>query len=90
MVLVTDPERSGGPSEEGLRALFDLTPAEAKLVVALCSGETLMSYADATETTLNTVKTHLKRVFDKTGETRQPDLIRRVMNDVALRLGEMA
>jgi DNA-binding CsgD family transcriptional regulator len=90
MVLVTDPERSGGPSEEGLRALFDLTPAEAKLVVALCSGETLSSYADATDTTVNTVKTHLKRVFDKTGETRQPDLIRRVMNDVALRLREMA
>jgi DNA-binding CsgD family transcriptional regulator len=87
MVLVTDPERGRHPSQEGLRALFDLTQAEAKLVVALCSGETLGSYAKATGTSLNTAKTHLKRVFDKTGETRQADLVRRVSNDVALRFG---
>ena len=88
MVLMTDPERAGGPSEEGLRALFDLTSAEAKLVVALCAGETLASYAEATGTSLNTAKTHLKHVFDKTGETRQADLVRRVTNDLALRFAE--
>ena len=87
MVLMTDPERTGTPSEEGLRALFDLTAAEAKLVVALCAGETLASYAEATGTSLNTVKTHLKHVFDKTGETRQADLVRRVTSDLALRFG---
>ena len=77
MVLVTDPQRGSSPGEDGLRAMFDLTPAEAKLVVALCGGETLATYADTTGTSLNTAKTHLKRVFEKTGETRQADLIRR-------------
>jgi DNA-binding CsgD family transcriptional regulator len=87
MVIVTDPEKAQRPTEEGLRAMFDLTPAEAKLVVGLCAGETLASYAHATGTSLNTVKTHLKRVFDKTGEARQADLVRRVSEDLALRLG---
>jgi hypothetical protein len=36
---------------------------------------------------LNTGKTHLKHVFDKTGETRQADLVRRVSTYVALRFG---
>jgi DNA-binding CsgD family transcriptional regulator len=87
MAFVTDPEKAQRPTEEGLRALFDFTPAEAKLVVGLCAGATLASYAQATGTSLNTVKSHLKRVFDKTGESRQADLVRRVSEDVALRLG---
>jgi DNA-binding CsgD family transcriptional regulator len=87
MVVITEPERSSGPDEDGLRALFDLTPAEARLVIALCAGETLATYADATGTSLNTAKTHLKHVFEKTGETRQADLVRRVSTDVALRFG---
>jgi DNA-binding CsgD family transcriptional regulator len=87
MVLVSAPERGGLPSEEGLRSLFDLTPAEARLVVALCAGETLAGYASTTGTSLNTAKTHLKRAFEKTGETRQADLVRRVTSDVALRFG---
>jgi DNA-binding CsgD family transcriptional regulator len=67
--------------------LFDLTPAEARLVVGLCAGQTLADYAGHSGTSLNTIKTHLKRVFDKTGEARQADLVRRVAGDVALRVG---
>jgi DNA-binding CsgD family transcriptional regulator len=87
MVLVTDPERSRGPTEEGLRALFELTTAEAKLAAALCAGTTLASYAFEANLSLNTVKTHLKRIFDKTGETRQSDLVRRFCTNVALQVG---
>jgi DNA-binding CsgD family transcriptional regulator len=86
MVLVTAPERQAGASEEDLQALFGLTTAEARLVAALCSGETLATYSAACGTSLNTVKTHLKHVFEKTGETRQADLIRRVTQDVPARL----
>jgi DNA-binding CsgD family transcriptional regulator len=87
MVLVTNPDKAGHPGEEALRAMFDLTAAEARLVEALCAGETLATYASATGTSLNTVKTHLKNVFSKTGETRQADLIRRMSGDAVLRLG---
>lgn len=87
MVVVSAPERSLALSEDGLRALFDLTPAEARLVIGLCAGQTLAEYASGSGTSLNTIKTHLKRVFDKSGEARQADLVRRVMGDVALRFG---
>jgi DNA-binding CsgD family transcriptional regulator len=86
LVLVSAPGQSTGPDESRLRRLLDLTPAEARLVRALCDGQTLASYADCTGTSLNTVKTHLKHVFEKTGETRQADLIRRVSTDMAVRL----
>jgi DNA-binding CsgD family transcriptional regulator len=87
IVLVTAPERSAGPTEEGLRALFGFTAAEARLVVALCAGKTLADHSDSCGTSLNTVKTHLKHVFEKTGVTRQADLVRRITTDVALRPG---
>ena len=65
MVLVTDPQRSRRPTAEGLCALFDLTPAEAKLVVALCAGETLAAYGERAGISLNTVKTHLRRGLER-------------------------
>jgi DNA-binding CsgD family transcriptional regulator len=83
---VSVPDLGGAPQEDNLRVLFDLTQAEARLVAALCAGETLAGYAEAAGASLNTVKTHLKHVFEKTGETRQADLVRRISNDVALRL----
>jgi DNA-binding CsgD family transcriptional regulator len=86
MILLSVPDLSRAPQEDSLRALFDLTQAEARLVVALCAGETLAGYAMAVGTSLNTVKTHLKHVFDKTGETRQADLVRRISTDLALRI----
>jgi DNA-binding CsgD family transcriptional regulator len=85
LVPVSAPRQTKRPDEARLRSLFDLTPAEARLVAALYEGRTLASYADRTGTSLNTVKTHLKHVFGKTGETRQLDLVRRVATDLALR-----
>jgi DNA-binding CsgD family transcriptional regulator/PAS domain-containing protein len=85
LVLLAVPEAEARISEAAARAAFDLTPAEARLAVALCAGRTLADYASETGTSLNTVKFHLKSLFAKTGEGRQPDLIRRLMNDPGLR-----
>lgn len=86
MVVLSVPERTGGPHEKALRTFLGLTQAEARLVAALCDGHTLATYAQASGISLNTAKTHLKHVFDKVGVTRQADLIRRVTSDMALRL----
>lgn len=85
LVLLSAPESRARISEAAARAAFDLTPAEARLAVALCAGLTLGDHADATGTSINTVKFHLKSLFSKTGETRQPDLIRRLIGDPGLR-----
>lgn len=73
------------------RAAFGLTPAEARLLSALVSGERVADFADRIGVSVNTAKTHLARLFRKTGETRQTDLIRRVLSDPMIRsqMGEI-
>lgn len=59
-----------------LRHRFGLTGAEAGLALALHEGTTLRRLADQRGVSLNTVRSQLAAVFDKTGQRRQQDLIR--------------
>jgi DNA-binding CsgD family transcriptional regulator len=74
-ILITDPDEDPPSMREALTALFDLTPAEARLTEALATGSTLRQHADAERISFETARTHLKRVFDKTGVHRQSDLV---------------
>jgi DNA-binding CsgD family transcriptional regulator len=58
---------------------YRLTPAEARLLAALVAGERLGAYAHRTGISVATAKSHLGALFDKVGERRQADLIRRVI-----------
>jgi DNA-binding CsgD family transcriptional regulator len=84
LVVLSAPELQPAPDREALRALYGLTPAEARLVSALCRGQTVQSHAAGTGTSLTTAKTHLRSAFAKTGERRQADLILRIRGDTAL------
>lgn len=65
-------------TEEGLRSLFDLTPAEARLVQHLSMGSSVEEASIAQDISINTAKTQLKRVFSKMGVKRQSELIQTV------------
>lgn len=54
---------------------FALTPAEARLAVALAAGQTLQAYAAERAVTLNAVRFLLKGIFRKTGATSQAQLV---------------
>jgi DNA-binding CsgD family transcriptional regulator len=56
-------------------SMFDLTPAEAKIAVALLEGGDLRSIAAAQCVSVETVRTQLKSLFAKTDTSRQADLI---------------
>ena len=58
-----------------LKDRFDLTPAEARLVARLMTGESLRSCAKALGIKYETVRTHLKSIFQKTGTRRQAELV---------------
>jgi DNA-binding CsgD family transcriptional regulator len=73
--------------EHQVARLYGLTAAETKLLGALFKGERLADYAEASSISLNTAKTHLQRIFAKTGSTRQADLQRLFLSDPILRLG---
>lgn len=82
-LFVTDPETSRQVPLEILRGLYDLSRAEAQLAALLVTGLTLQESATRLRVSLNTVRTQLKQVFEKTGVSRQADLIRLVCSGPA-------
>ena len=62
------------PGAEVLQALFDLTPAEAKVARAVAEAKTVDTLAAALGLSRETVRSQLKSVFAKTGVTRQAEL----------------
>jgi DNA-binding CsgD family transcriptional regulator/PAS domain-containing protein len=67
------PERPADP--QGLRDLFGLTGAEARLAAALARGSTLVAAARLLGIAHNTAKVQLRSVFAKTGVNRQAQLV---------------
>jgi DNA-binding CsgD family transcriptional regulator len=63
------------PSASLLNALFDLTPAEARLAMDLADGLTLAESAVRNVVTTKTARTYLERIFRKTGTRRQGQLV---------------
>ena len=63
------------PQVAFLRNRFDLTPAEAGLVLRLMTGELLQSAAKALGIKYGTARTYLKSIFKKTGACRQAELV---------------
>ncbi|HHT8991039.1 TPA: helix-turn-helix transcriptional regulator [Burkholderia cenocepacia] len=81
-VFIRDAERKSQASHEIVRKLFDLTPAETALALALVNGQTLEEAADELAISKNTARSHLRAIFSKTGVTRQATLVRLLLNSV--------
>ena len=58
-----------------LRAWFDLTPTEARLVVALAAGKSLADYAEGRGVSIEAARFLLKGAFRKTGAESQAQLV---------------
>ena len=75
MFMLTPVTRPGAPSVELIRSLFDLTPAEARVARSLAAGQTVKDMAVESGTSANTVRTHVNAVLNKTGYSRQSDVV---------------
>ena len=82
-ILFRDPLCAVETSHEAVRRLFGFTPAEAGLAMILADGQTLDAASTELGVSMNTVRTHLKSMFLKTGTTRQTDLVRMILGSVA-------
>ena len=82
-VLVSDPEVKPQPASELLAQLYGLTTREAELVTLLLDGLDLRDAAERLALSMNTVRTHLREVFHKTGTHRQSELVALVLRSVA-------
>jgi len=58
-----------------LRSLFHLGSAEARVALALLAGKNVKQIATAHGTALNTVRTQLRSIMEKTGTRRQSELV---------------
>jgi DNA-binding CsgD family transcriptional regulator len=58
-----------------LEQAFDLTPAEARLAAQLVTGRSLPEIAAAEKVAYETLRGHLKSVFEKTHTGRQAELV---------------
>lgn len=63
------------PSEDALRTLFDLTPAEARLATLIATGNTVHAIAGHAGITYETARNQLKAVLAKTNTHRQAELV---------------
>jgi DNA-binding CsgD family transcriptional regulator/PAS domain-containing protein len=75
IVFIHDPHARGAGMVPLMRDVFGLTEAEANLAEALRAGTSIGDYARKRMLSLNTVYWHLRRIKEKTGCHRLPELI---------------
>jgi DNA-binding CsgD family transcriptional regulator len=63
------------PPVELVQSLFDLTPAEARVARGLASGMAVEAIAADRGVSPNTIRSHVRGVFEKTGCTRQAEVV---------------
>jgi DNA-binding CsgD family transcriptional regulator/PAS domain-containing protein len=76
LVLIIDPSTALRAPTAAIQAAFGLTPAEARVAVLIGSGRSGPETAAMLGISPSTVKTHLKRCFEKTGVHSQVGLAR--------------
>lgn len=75
MIMFHDADSRPHPDSFVLAAMYDLSPAEARVATALCAGEALADIAQKQKVSIHTVRSQVKAVFDKTGCSRQAELV---------------
>jgi DNA-binding CsgD family transcriptional regulator len=79
MISLVDPEAGIAVDAAALRQMYGLTAAEARLALQLLDGKDLTAAALAMEVSIHTVKTLLKRAFERTGTHRQTEFVAKIL-----------
>ena len=75
-VVIREITRPSAISSEFFARCYGVTQAERRLLEILAEGMTVTEAGHALQVSLNTVKSHLKSLFAKTGTNRQAELMR--------------
>ena len=76
MVLITDPEPDARDQLDALRERYGLTRAEATFALEIVKGGGRRATAERLGIADGTARSHLSKIFDKTGVSRQAELVR--------------
>jgi DNA-binding CsgD family transcriptional regulator len=83
-VFIIDPESRHPLSTTLLQGLYDLSPAETKLTQLLFKGIGLSEICEINSVKMSTVKSQLRKVFEKTGTSSQSELMRILAQGIGL------
>jgi DNA-binding CsgD family transcriptional regulator len=75
LLIITSVEHPEMASTQVVQGLFDLTPAEARIARGIAAGKTVDELAHEARLAVGTVRQQLKSVFNKTGVSRQAELV---------------
>lgn len=76
MLLICDPQGPVVVPAHWITEAYGLTAAEARVALAITAGDTVSAAARRFGISVNTIKTHLRRAYAKTGASRQSELVR--------------
>ncbi len=79
VVVMSDPDREPPRLENVLRRRYGLTRAETDVALLVLDGARAESVARQRGTSLNTARTHIKRVLSKVGVQSQVELVRMLL-----------
>ena len=74
-IFIQDPSALPRCPGRAFAKLYNLTKGELRVALAMLPGLTLQEVAWALDLSLQTVKTHLQHIFQKTGTARQAELM---------------
>ncbi len=77
-LVLSDPTRMRATAN-GIAAALKLLPSEARVVLGLAEGGSVEEAAELAGVSVSTARTYLKNVFQKTGVSRQAELVRLVL-----------
>jgi DNA-binding CsgD family transcriptional regulator len=84
-VLVIDADSLSRLDPQVLRELFSFTPAEARVTVRLVLGQSTEEIAAESHVSIETIRTHMKRIFSKTSTGRQSELVSLILRSMPFR-----
>jgi DNA-binding CsgD family transcriptional regulator len=82
-LFIHDPGRGAQPVEEMIAQGFGLSQAEGAVAARIWEGDSIADAASNLGLSPNTVKTHLKAIYEKVGVDRQSALVRRIATMLA-------
>ena len=79
LVLIEEPASLTRIDPALLRTALDLTPMESRVAALLAEGSTVRQIAKLMARSENTIRWHIRRIYDKHGISREVELVRLVL-----------
>jgi len=76
LLVIGSPQIRISPKADQLRDFYDLSNAQARVVLSLLEGNDVMTSAAKLSISINTIRSHMRAIYAKLGVDNQRDLLR--------------